>query len=66
MKKVFLFVALASVMVACGSKQGSSSESQSDSVVVDSTAVHTEQPAGGSGEPATEEVVHPIDEKPIK
>jgi len=69
MKKVFLFVVLATVMVACGGKGVQSEGTDSvavDSVQVDSLAVPTEEVLGGSGVGTTEEVAEPVSEQPVK
>jgi hypothetical protein len=69
MKKVFLFVVLATVMVACGGKGVQSEGTDSvavDSVQVDSLAVPTEEVLEGTGVSASEEVAEPVSEQPVK
>lgn len=60
MKKVFLFVTLASVMVACGGKEVQTEET------VDSLVVPTEEVVEGGGVSTTEEVVEPVSEEAVK
>ena len=69
MKKVFLFVLLATVMVACGGKGVQSEGTDSvavDSVQVDSLVIPTEETLEGAGASADEEVAGSVSEQPVK